>query len=535
MRRRLISLVLLLASVAVSAQQQPAAVKRPLIVILVVDQMRTDYLERGAPHFTAGLKRLTTEGAWFKEGAYPYLNTVTCAGHSTIGTGALPYNHGMVLNAWLDRSTGRERACTADETVQNIAYSSATVTGGDSARWLLVPTLAQKVRDAGGRTVAMSLKPRSAIPLAGTNPTAVIWLNDRAGWATSSAFTTTKIDWVEKYVAANPIAADGGKVWDRTLPADKYADSDDGLGERFPTGWTRTFPHPLSKAEAPEFMAQWQRSPFADEHLGRMAAGAVDALDLGRGPSTDFLAVSFSSLDLLGHQFGPSSHEVQDMVLRLDRTIGALLDHLDARLGRNGYVVGLSADHGVGPMPEQTEGSGRQSGSQAVAAIDGALGPIFGQGKYAAQAVYTDLYLLPGVLDRLKANPKASEAVLDALRALPGVARAYRADEISTPEVRTSSDPFKRAAALSYYAPRSGDLIIVPRQHWLLSTSSATTHGTLYPYDQRVPVIVYGAGVKAGARSGVATPADLAPTVAALAGFPFTAPDGKPLVPPPMR
>jgi predicted AlkP superfamily pyrophosphatase or phosphodiesterase len=534
MRRRLISLVLLLASAVLSAQQ-PAPARPRLIVILVVDQMRTDYLER-APHFTAGLKRLTGDGAWFTEGAYPYLNTVTCAGHSTIGTGALPYNHGMVLNAWLDRSIGRERACTSDETAQNIAYSTATLTGGDSARWLLVPPLGQKVREAGGRTVAMSLKPRSAIPLAGSNPTAVIWLNDRAGWATSSAFSTTRIDWVEKYVAANPIAADGGKVWDRTLPPDKYAGLDDGLGERFPTGWTRTFPHPVSKAEAPEFMAQWQRSPFADEYLGRMAAAAVDAIDLGRGPSTDFLAVSFSSLDLVGHQFGPSSHEVQDLVLRLDRTIGALLDHLDSRLGRNGYVVGLSADHGVGPMPEQTEGSGRQSGSQAIAAIDGALVPIFGPGKYAAQAIYTDLYLLPGVLDRLKANPKASEAVLDALRALPGVARAYRADEISAPEVRTSSDPFKRAAALSYYAPRSGDLIIVPRQHWLFSTSSATTHGTLHPYDQRVPVIFYGAGVPGGRRSEAATPADIAPTLAALAGFTaYQAPDGKPLITAPVR
>src|SRR5688572_12847724 len=256
MSRRLISLVLLLASVAVSAQQ-PAPARPRLIVILVVDQMRTDYLERATPHLTAGLKRLTLDGAWFREGAYPYLNTVTCAGHATIGTGALPYHHGMVLNAWLDRSIGRERACTADETVQNIAYSSATVTGGDSARSLLVPTLAQKVREAGGRTVAMSLKPRSAITLTGTNPTAVIWLNDRAGWTTSSAFTPTRIDWVEKFVAANPIAADGGKVWDRMLPADKYAGSDDGLGERVPTGWTRTFPHPVSQAGAPEFMAQW--------------------------------------------------------------------------------------------------------------------------------------------------------------------------------------------------------------------------------------------------------------------------------------
>lgn len=534
MKRRLLPFVLLLTCAAISAQQPATVPRRPLIVMIVVDQMRTDYLDRGGPHFTAGLKRLMTEGAWFHEGAYPYLNTVTCAGHSTIGTGALPYNHGMVLNAWWDRSTGRTRGCTADETAKSVPYVGR-VSGGESARWLLLPTLADTVSDAGGRAVALSLKSRSAIPLGGKNPTAVVWLHDGVGWTTSSAFTTTKAGWLEKFFAANPVRADGGKVWERTLRKDAYSGPDDAVGERVPSGWTRAFPHRIAKADEPEFSSQWQRTPFADDYLGRMAIAAVDALDLGRGAQTDFLAVSFSTLDLTGHQFGPSSHEVQDLVIRLDRTIGRLLDHLDAKLGRDGYVVGLSADHGVGPMPEQTEGSGRQTGPQAMAAIDNALAPFLGPGKYAAASVYTDLYLIPGVMDRLKADQKASSAVLEALRALPGVAHAFRGDEVSTPEARTSSDPVKRAAALSHYPPRSGDLIIVPREGWMLSTSSATTHGTLYPYDQRVPVIVYGPGVGAGVRRGPATPADLAPTLASLVGLPFTSPDGKTLVTPSVR
>ena len=535
MIRLIVCVVLLLASPAISGQQRPAAARRPLIVLIVVDQMRTDYLERAAPHLTGGLKRLTTEGAWFVNGAYPYLNTITCAGHATIGTGAFPYNHGMVLNAWWDRAAGRERACTSDETAKNISYGTAAAGGGDSARAMLVPAMAQSVREAGGRTVGMSLKPRSAITLVGKNPTAVVWLNDRTGWTTSSAFTARKIGWLDAFVETHPIAADAGKVWDRSLPVEHYAGPDDGAGERVPTGWTRTFPHAIDKADATGFMSQWQRSPFADEYLGRMAVAAIDRLELGRGKAPDFLAVSFSSLDLVGHQFGPASHEVQDMVVRLDRTIGALLNHLDAKLGKDGYVVGFSADHGVGPLPEQTEGSGRQTGSQALAAIDGALSPFFGAGKYAAFSAYTDLYLLPGVADRLKSHPKAAEAVVEALEKLPAVAQAFRAEDISSPEMRTSSDPVKRAAALSYNPARSGDFIIVPRTNWMLSTSSATTHGTLHPYDQRVPVIVYGAGVAAGVRQDAATPADIVPTLAALAGVSFTAPDGKPLVSSPKR
>jgi predicted AlkP superfamily pyrophosphatase or phosphodiesterase len=509
-----------------TAATRPAGGKPTLIVLLVADQMRTDYLQRAAPHLTGGLRRLTTEGAWFTEAAYPYLNTVTCAGHSTIGTGALPYQHGMVLNAWWERTEKRDRACTSDPDVKNIGYTG-TPAGGDSARWLLVPTLGQRVREANGRTVAMSLKPRSAITLGGQGATSVVWLDDRQGWTTSTAFTKAPLPWLQEFITSHPVAGDAGKTWARALSASAYIGPDDGDGERFPAGWTRTFPHVLNKTSGPEFIAHWTRTPFADEYLARMAMASVDALQLGQRGGLDFLAVSFSSLDLAGHQFGPASHEVQDIVVRLDRTIGMLFDHLDARVGRGRYVVAFSSDHGVGPMPEQTSGSGRQTSTQTLAAIDKALVPFLGPGKYAQQSVYTDLYLVPGVLERLKDKPQATAAVLDALRAMPGIAYAFTADEVATEQARQSSDPIKRAAALSYHAGRSGDLIIVPKPHWMLSTSSATTHGTLYPYDQRVPVLFYGPGVTPGERTGRATPADIAPTLARLAGFPFRAPDGQ--------
>ncbi|MBA3298137.1 MAG: alkaline phosphatase family protein, partial [Acidobacteria bacterium] len=372
-----------------------------LVVLLVVDQMRTDYLEKGAPHFTSGLRRLTTDGAWFRNAAYPYLNTITCAGHSTIGTGALPYRHGMVLNAWWDRASSRSLGCTADATVKNIGYTGTPV-GGESAVTLLVPTLADRIGEgAGGRTVGLSLKPRSAITLAGSQPTSVLWFDDRTGWTTSTAFTKTRNEWLVNFLAAYPHSADIGKVWDRLLPPAAYTGADAGAGERTPQGWTTSFPHALSSTGGAAFTLQWQRSPFADEYLGRMAAASIDALTLGNGPGIDFLAVSFSSLDLVGHQFGPASHEVQDMVLRLDRTIGTLLAHLDRVVGRGRYIVALGSDHGVGPLPEQS-GAGRQSGDQALAAIDRALVPFFGPGKYAVHSAYTDIYLAPGVLEELK-------------------------------------------------------------------------------------------------------------------------------------
>lgn len=529
-RRAALLLILFIPSACATAPARESVAKRsPLVVVLVVDQMRALYLDEYGHRFTSGLKRLRDEGAWFRRAAYPYLNTVTCAGHSTIGTGALPYRHGMVLNAWWDRDAARSNACTSDRSVSNVGYMGKP-SGGDSAEALLVAPLAQQLRErTGGRSVSLSLKARSAITMAGKNPTAVLWFDDRAGWTTSTAFTEKPVGWIQEFITKHPVEAFRDKAWERLLPAASYSGSDDGAGERTPSGWTRTFPHRLGDP-AGSFLLHFQRSPFADEYLGRLAAHAIDTLDLGRGSGTDFISVSFSTLDLVGHQYGPASHEVQDVLLRLDRTIGMLLDHLDARLGRDGYVLALSADHGVAPVPEQS-GASRQPAAEISAAINGALAPFFGPGKYVMHTAYTDIYLAPGIFDRVKASPQASAAVLEALRALPGIEHAFRSDEISNPATRSSEDPVKRAAALSYYPPRSGDLIVVPAENWILSTA-ATTHGTLHPYDQGVPVIFFGARVTAGVRDDPATPADIAPTLAALVGAAFTQTDGVPLLKP---
>jgi hypothetical protein len=197
-------------------------------------------------------------------------------------------------------------------------------------------------------------------------------------------------------------------------------------------------------------------------------------------------------------------------------------------VGRGNYVVGFSSDHGVAPIPEQVPGGGRQPSRQVLAAINQALEPHFGAGEYAVVSAYTDIYLAAGVADRLKRDAKARTAALDALRALPGVMQAFTADEIARGDARSSSDAIKRAAALSYHKGRSGDIIIVPRENWLLS-SAATTHGTHHPYDQRVPVMFYGSGVQPGVYTSAATPADLAPTLAALARIRFERADGRAL------
>jgi predicted AlkP superfamily pyrophosphatase or phosphodiesterase len=325
------------------------------------------------------------------------------------------------------------------------------------------------------------------------------------------------------------VTADYGFSWERLYDPSAYQGQDDNAAERAPTGWTKTFPHVLgSKSGKPdaEFYGHWMGSPRSDEYLGKMAAAAVEALNLGKGPQIDFLGVSFSALDLVGHAYGPNSHEVQDVVARLDVTIGELLDQLDRTVGAGKYVVAFTADHGVGQIPEDSGKGGRETNAETTAAIDKALVPFLGPGKYVANAAYTDIYLQKPALKRMKKDPAVTAAVLNALRSMTGIAQAYTASEISAPGTRSSSDPVKRAAALNYYPGRSGDLIIVPRENWILSTS-ATTHGTLYPYDQRVPVILYGPGVRQQRFDDAASPADIAPSLAALVGISFRTSDGR--------
>jgi predicted AlkP superfamily pyrophosphatase or phosphodiesterase len=522
-------LALLGGSSSAGSPQTGAAPK--LVVVVVVDQMRGDYLTRYADLLGHGLTRLTKEGAWFRKAAYPYLNTVTCTGHTTIGTGELPYHHGMVLNQWWDRAQGRPMACTEDPSAKNMSVDGP-LPGGDSAINMLTPTFAEVMRKSlHGRTVTISLKARSAIGLAGHEADAVVWLGPTANVMTSSAYGSAVPPFAAAFAQAHPAAEDSGRVWDRSQPIEKYRYKDDAPGEQPGGGWTAAFPHPLggqTGGPGAVFYAHWEQSPYSDDYLERLAEAAVDDLHLGAGDAPDFLGVSFSALDLVGHTFGPRSHEVQDVLARLDLTIDRLLTHLDAKVGQGKYVLALSADHGVADVPEQIEHAGRQNAQDVTKAVETALQPFFGTGPFVAVSAYTDLYFKPGVYDRLKSDDKAMKAVIKALEALPGIEHVLRSEEIATAKARQSSDKDVRAAALSYYAGRSGDLILVPRENWLLGGGgSGTTHGTLHEYDQHVPIVLFGACIKAGAYDEAAAPPDIAATLASIVHVPLPATDGR--------
>jgi predicted AlkP superfamily pyrophosphatase or phosphodiesterase len=511
------------ASLLVLSGRAAPATPPKLAVILVVDQMRADYVDRFQGDWTGGLKRMVTDGAWFQQTAYPYLSTVTCPGHATISTGSFPNVHGVFQNTWWDRDARKQMMCQEDPRITDVAYGSASV-AGDSAWRLQVPTFADVMRSQRkAHVVTLALKDRSAIMLAGHGGDAVTWLsNSLDGWATSPVYTEKPVPAVKEFVDANPITADFGKTWEKLLPPSSYTGADAGLAEATPRGWTTSFPHVLNGeagiADA-SFKAQWERSPYADAYIGRFAASLVKALQLGKHEGTDVLGVSFSTPDSVGHAFGPASHEVRDIFAHLDRTLGTLFDELDAQVGKGQWVAGLSADHGVTPIPEQlvAEGkdAGRIRGGALIDAVEQALRPSLGQGRHVTALATNDLYFEPRVYDKIRRSPAGIGAVIAAITAQPGILRVLRSEEVRGG--RNSTDPLIRAAALSYFPGRSGDLILATKPGWMIS-ASGTTHGSVHPDDQRVPLLFLGAGIKPGKYQDASTPADLVTTLAAIAG-----------------
>ncbi len=542
------ALIFTLSSLTGAQTRPPAATsprvpaKPKLVVLLVVDQMRGDYVDKFLGQWTGGLKRLVEEGAWFRDAAFPYAATETCVGHATISTGAFPATHGMVANAWWDRKEQKMVTCTADPdpSVKNTGYAGATPKGADTAWRLAVPSFAEELKFQTSETtriVTFSLKARAAITMAGHKADAATWF-DGGAWATSSPYGTQPF--IEEQAKSHPAKADFGKTWSLSLPESAYWYGEKALGAVPPDGWDLTFPHPLrGKMGVGEpdgaFYEQWASSPYADTALTELAEKAVDALNLGKAAGTDFLAVSYSSVDYVGHEFGPRSREIQDILVRLDKDLGDLFAHLDQKVGRGNYVVALSADHGVVPIPEDMQKTGADAGVLHLPELQERIEKAVEPFNYAKPAVArisgSDIYFAPGVYDKLQQDHAALQVVLDAALAQPGVAAVYRAEELR--DRPATQSPVHRAMANSYFPGRSGDLFILPKPYWLLDgtptgkqRSYGTGHGVPYNYDQHVPVLLMGFGIQPGQYSQPITPADIAPTLAALCGITLSSRDG---------
>lgn len=503
-----------------------------LAVLIVFDQMRGDYLRRWEKLFgDGGFRRLLKDGASFQNCHYPYAGTLTAPGHASIVTGTSPHRHGIIANEWYDR-----KAAAMVESIHSNQHrpvptplSRKRPTIGDA---LLAAT------NGKARVVSLSLKDRSAVLLAALRAICC-WFSTAAGaFVTSSYYADSLPPWVTDFNRSRRADAFFDRDWTRLVPDMDYlahSGPDDVAFEGVGYDQGRTFPHPLKAGLAkpgPGYYGAMLNSPYGNEMLLELALRAIDAERLGQGETADLLCLSFSSNDLIGHCWGPDSQEVLDITLHSDRVVKKLLDHLDARVGRGKYVVAISADHGICPIPEVARSRGKKAGrvspeiltSHGSAVLDQSYAPDANKLPWIEALVNGNIYLNQGLIKELRLDRGGVETTLaGCLKSQPGILNAFSRSELLS---GTNQDELARMARLSFDPERSGDVVVVLEPYHLLSppisprmAAFRTTHGSPHPYDTHVPLVVFGPGIRPGTHSESVTPQAVTPILARSLGI----------------
>lgn len=496
-----------------------AAAPPRLVLVIAVDQLRADYLERFRPWFgPGGFNLLLTRGAVYPRARYQHVITETCPGHSVMLTGSYATANGIVANGWYDPVQQRPVYCVED--------GSTTLVGGRgrgrSPRLLLTTTVGDELKIAtGGRSkvVTVSKKDRAAIMLGGHRADAAYWIVDTL-FVTSSWYRSDLPDWVQAVNRAHPITRYFGSQWDRLLPAAAYAGlgPDDVPEEGEIEGGGRTFPHRVVDLDG------FEHSPMLDDAVAAFAMRAVREEGLGRDSIPDLLAVGFSATDEIGHLYGPDSHEILDQMVRLDRTLARLFAFLDRQVGPGRTLIVLTADHGVAPFPERVrddrpDGPRRLDPAVIDSTVSLALTGQYGSAPAPGWVSYDAaplLYLSREALSARRAPLGDAERVAQAaLLTVPGVHDAVTGVELTG----LRAEGMESDVIRSYFPARGADLYYFLAPNWLATDdTTGTSHGSPWRYDQEVPLLWLGPGIRAGVRPESATVADLAPTLAQLLG-----------------
>ena len=515
-----------LGQTALLAQQKTAkATNRPKLVVgIVVDQMRWDFLYRYANRYgNDGFKRLLRDGFSCENTMIPYTPTVTACGHTCIYTGSVPAVHGMVGNSWYSRELKRSVYCTEDSAVTSVGSSSTE--GVMSPRNMLVTTIGDELNLATNfksKVVGIAIKDRGAILPAGHSATAAYWYDGTVGKFISSSYYMNALpQWVNAFNDKNLPSQYIAKPWTTLYPADTYTQSsaDDEVYEgRFTNETQSSFPHTLTGSkDAPfEILAS---SPFGNSYTLEFAKSAIENYGLGKGAVTDMLCVSLSSTDYVGHKFGPNSIETEDTYLRLDKDLAAFFQYLDKTIGANQYTVFFTADHGVahvsGFLKQHQLPAGNWNDGAMRKTLDSLLKQQFGIDKTVASIDNYQIYLNHDAIEKAGKNiADIKSFVINELMKMPAITNVIDLKNLSQ---ETVQEPLKTMLTNGYNAKRSGDLqyILLPA-YMSGSLQSGTTHGIWYPYDSHIPLVWMGWGIRAGKTNAVTYMNDIAPTVAAL-------------------
>lgn len=520
MRKIFGTLLMLCSFVALMAQP---GIQRPKLVIgIVVDQMRWDYLyryyDRYAPN--GGFRRLLNQGFSCENTLIPYAPTVTACGHSTIYTGAPPAISGITGNMWWDNEQMKAVYCTEDKTVNTVGSSSTN--GKQSPRNMLVTTIGDELRLATnfrGKVIGVAIKDRGGILPAGHSANAAYWYDNSNGlWITSTYYMNELPKWVTDFNDQKLVDKYYQQGWNLLYPLSTYTQStaDEKPYEAKPFG--ARFPYDLKSFIGKDY-GKVATTPMGNSLTAEFAKAAIAAEQLGGDNITDMLAISFSSPDYIGHSFGPNSVESEDGFLRLDQELGSLLDYLDKKVGKNQYVVFLSADHGVAHVPEFMQENKLPAGRLMLADLVKNLNKSLNTAYHISNVVVSDdnyqVYLNHPALDSAGINTKeVIDRVVKYLGADPMIARAFPLGELNTTPLPAM---IRNMLNNGYYARRSGDVQFMLKPGFIEGYSNTgTTHGLWNPYDSHIPLLWYGWGIKPGKTNRETYMTDIAPTIAAL-------------------
>ena len=506
-------------------KQNDASPKRPKLVIgIMVDQMRWDFLYRYYNRYSpnGGFKRMLNQGFSCENAFIPYAPTVTACGHTTVYTGSVPAIHGITGNAWWDYEKNRTVYCSEDKTVKTVGTNSTA--GEMSPKNNFSTTICDELRLATNfrsKVIGIAIKDRGGILPAGHSANAAYWYDGVSGnWITSTYYMNDLPQWVKNF--NNKKVADGfyEKGWNTLYPIKTYTQSSKDENEYEAKAFgadQKGFPYDLKRFVGKSY-GSISATPFGNTITMMLTKEAISNEEMGKDSITDFLAVSFSSPDYVGHSFGPNSIEVEDTYLRLDKDLGELFDYLDKTVGKGQYLTFLTADHGVAHVPafskEHQLPGGVVDDNTMIGDLNTLLKEKYGKAGLIVSTYNYQISLNHALIDTAKL--KRSGIVDDIIRYvknIQGVDRVFAIDQLMNEPMHAE---VKNRLANGWHPKRSGDIQIILAPGWIDGGSVGTTHGLWNPYDSHIPLVWYGWGIKPGKSNREVYMTDIAATLAAL-------------------
>ncbi len=520
--KKLLLLPILLVIAVLSFSQN---IQRPKLVVgIMVDQMRWDFLYRYYDRYaeTGGFKRLINKGFSCENTMIPYAPTVTACGHASIYTGSVPAINGITGNFWWDHEFNRSMYCTEDSSVKTVG--SNTLAGLQSPRNLFTTTICDELKLATNfrsKVIGIALKDRGGIIPAGHTANAAYWYDLKTGdWITSTYYMNELPAWVKAFNALKSVDKYYTQGWNTLYPLNSYLQSapDEQQYESKAFGAdAKGFPYSLSKFIGTNY-GILPATPYGNTLTAELAKAAVTNEQLGTDGITDFIAVSFSSTDYVGHSFGPNSIETEDTYLRLDKDLGGFLNFLDSKVGKDQYLVFLSADHGAAHVPAFVKEHKMPGGNVNLQVLFNKLNEFL-KVKFNREGLVLDIsnyqvsLNLPAIGSSLNISDIKKSAI-DFLTVQPGIARAFATDEITS---ATLPVKLREVLVNGYYPTRSGQIQMIFKPQWIEGfLNGGTTHGVWNPYDAHIPLLWYGWNIKPGKTNRETYMTDIAATLAAM-------------------